>query len=104
MHMQPDDMLVLETAADVLDRHGHDSNDLRACIDAARQANEDEAVGLSGDDDGIADRAEETPSRELEGAPAEHASRDEPSRAAGSGEPGTPLARRGVKHEQTTGD
>ena len=46
MHMTPDDVRVLATAADVLDRHGYDSSDLRACIAAAAQANEDEAVAL----------------------------------------------------------
>ena len=42
MHMTTSDLLVLQTAADVLDRHGYDSSDLRSAIDAAEQANDDE--------------------------------------------------------------
>ena len=44
MHMSTNDLLVLQTAADVLDRHGYESSDLRSAIDAAEQANDDERI------------------------------------------------------------
>lgn len=47
--MTPSDMLVLEAAVEVLDRHGYDSADLRGCIAAAHQANEDEAAATPGE-------------------------------------------------------
>ncbi len=44
------DLDTLRAARAVLDRHGFDAGDLRACIAAAEQANEDERLDEGGDD------------------------------------------------------